>query len=322
MMIKKILLILSLFTLFLTGCASSAPEEVPVVTSTPELAPYVTRTVSPPAVVENLPTLTPLPSPTPTPRTHTVAEGEDLGGIAFLYGTTVAALTAANPDVDPYIMSVGTVLIIPNAARDEALAESAAATPVPVEVSVPNCLPSQDGGLWCFVMVSNPLDSAVESVSVLMSMAAAEGSEARTRRTAPLLNVIPAESSLPAGAYFAPPVPQQPGVSAQVAAALPADTADERYLPVELTVTSVEISGDGRTARVQGQLSLTQDEAVEADVWIALTAKNAAGQVVGWRRWEGRVSLGVGEQAGFSVEVYAVGRNKIASVDALAEAKP
>ena len=37
-------------------------------------------------------------------------------------------------------MSVGTVLLIPNAAQDEALAASAAATPVPVDVSAPDLL--------------------------------------------------------------------------------------------------------------------------------------------------------------------------------------
>jgi len=266
--------------------------------------------------------LTPLPSPTPTPRTHTVAQGEDLGGIAYLYGTTVDTLLGANPDVDPYLMSVGTVLIIPNAAQDEALAESAAATPVPVEVAVPQCWPAQDGGLWCFSMVRNPLETVVESVSILMNMAAAEGSDAVSVRTAPLLNVIPAGGALPAGAYFAPPVPQQPAVSAQLVAALPAVTADERYLPVQLVDQKVEISADGSTAVVTGSLQIDQEEAGDALVWVAMTARNASGQVVGWRRWEARVSLGGGETVELVAEIYAVGGNKIASVETLAEARP
>lgn len=176
--------------------------------------------------------------------------------------------------------------------------------------------------MWCFAMVTNPLDEAVESVSLLMNMAAAEGSEAVSRRTAPLLNVIPAGASLPAGVYFSPPLPQQPGVSAQLVVALPAATVDERYLPVQLDVDLIEISGDGSSARLHGVLSLEQEEAVEAVVWVALTAKNEAGQVIGWRRWESQVMLGGGEKAGFSAEVYAVGGKKITSVDTLAEARP
>ena len=322
MMTKKILVMFILFGMLLSGCAAGAIEETPAPSRTPELVVYMTRTPSPPQVVESPPTLTPLPSPTPTPRTHTVARGEDFGGIAFLYGIKTADLVAANPDVNPNLMSVGTVLLIPNAAQDEALAASTAATPVPVDVSAPDCWASQDGGMWCFALVHNPLDEAVESVSVLMNMAAAEGSAAVSQRTAPLLNVIPAGASLPAGAYFSPPVPSQPGVSAQLAAALPAATADDRYLPVQWEVEQVEISGDGSSARVQGSLRLEQDEAVEAVVWVALTAKNASGQVIGWRRWESKVTVGGGETATFTAEVYAVGGKKITSVETLAEARP
>ena len=322
MMVKKISFFLILFALVLTGCSGAEPEKNSTATQTLVLAVYATRTPSPLPVVDNPPTLTPLPSPTPTPRTHTVVEGEDFGGIAFLYGIKTAALVAANPDVNPNLMSVGTVLLIPNAAQDEALAASAAATPVPVDVSAPDCWASQDGGMWCFTLVTNPLDDAVESVSVLMNMAAAEGSAAVSQRIAPLLNVIPAGASLPAGAYFAPPVPSQPGVSAQLVAALPAATVDERYLSVQLEVEEVEISGDGSTASVQGSLKLEQEEAVDAIVWVALTAENAAGQVVGWRRWEGQVTIGGGEIAVFMAEVYAVGGKKITSVDTLAEARP
>lgn len=322
-MARKILLGLTLFSLILAGCTPAAAEELqPALEQTPPLPVYATRTESAPFVQEGPPTPTPLPSPTPTPRTHTVAKGEDLGGIAFLYGTTVPALLAANPEVDPYLMSVGTLLIIPNADEDEALAASPAATPVPVDVLPPDCWPTQDGGMWCFALVRNPLDTAVESVSVLISMAASEENEAVSWKTAPLLNVIPAGAALPAGTYFSPPVPDRPGVSVQLVAALPAAELDERYLPVQLDVESIEITDDGSAARVQGSLRLEQDEASDVVVWVALTAKNSAGQVIGWRRWEGRLTLGGGETAAFVAEVYAVGGKKIASVETLAEARP
>jgi LysM repeat protein len=324
MRLKRILFLAMLSILALAGCAPAA--EIDVNDAVPQgattLVPYRTRTALPAPTQVSLPTPTPLPSPTPTPRTHTVAKGEDLGGIAYLYGTTVPALLAANPGIDPYLMSVGTVLVIPNAAEDQALAASPAATPVPVEVQPPDCWPARDGGVWCFALVGNPLDTPVESVSVLMSMAAAEGSPAASWKVAPLLNVIPAGASLPAGAYFSPPVPDVPAVSAQLLAALPAADLEERYLPVQLDVESVEISGDGSTARLEGRLNLERDEAEDVTVWVALTARNTAGQVIGWRRWEGRLSLGGGDPASFTAEVYAVGGTKIASVEALAEAKP
>jgi hypothetical protein len=213
------------------------------------------------------------------------------------------------------------VLIVPGGDEEEVLAANPVATPVPVEVLPPDCWPMQDGGLWCFALVRNPLDSAVESVSVLMRMAASQ-EETRAWKTAPLLNVIPAGEALPAGVYFSPPVPEVPAVSASLEAALPAADLEARYLPVVLEINSVEISPDGSTATVQGTLALEQEEAVETTVWVALTARNAAGQVVGWRRWERRVSLGGGETAAFTAQVFRVGQTKIASVETLAEARP
>jgi len=58
------------------------------------------------------------PAETPTEQigqiTHTVEAGQYLGTIAALYGTTVDAILAANPDIsDPNSISVGQVLIIP-----------------------------------------------------------------------------------------------------------------------------------------------------------------------------------------------------------------
>ena len=309
--------------LLLAGCGPAGNQEAePVVQASATLALYATRTATAAPPQADPPTPTPLPSPTPTPRTHTVARGEDLGGIAYQYGTTVPALLAANPGVEPYLLSVGTVLIIPNAREDEALAANPVATPVPVEVPPPVCWHAEDQGMWCFTLVRNPLDTAVESVSVLMNLAAAAGSPAVSWRTAPLLNVIPAGRALPVGAYFSPPVPDAPAVSAQLVAALPAADLQGRYLPVQLDVETVEISADGSSARVKGRLSLERGDPAEVEVWVALTAHNAAGQVIGWRRWEARLVLGADDTAEFFAEVYAVGETKIASVETLAEARP
>lgn len=323
-MLRTRIMLIGLFAiLLLAGCGSAAVQESePVLQASATLALYATRTVTAAPPQANPPTPTPLPSPTPTPRTHTVARGEDLGGIAYQYGTTVPVLLAANPGVDPYLLSVGTVLIIPNASEDEALAANPVATPVPVEVPPPVCWHVDDGGMWCFTLVRNPLDTAVESVSVLMNLAAAAGSPAASWRTAPLLNVIPAGAALPVGAYFSPPVPDAPAVSAQLVAALPAADLHGRYLPVQMDVEAVEISADGSSARVKGRLSLEREDSAEVEVWVALSARNAAGQVIGWRRWEGRLPLGGGDTGSFSAEVFAVGDTKIASVETLAEARP
>ena len=46
-------------------------------------------------------------------RTHTVAAGDTLYLIAKRHGVRLDNLMRANPDIDPYNMLVGTILIIP-----------------------------------------------------------------------------------------------------------------------------------------------------------------------------------------------------------------
>ncbi len=54
------------------------------------------------------------PTPTPTPqRTYTVKAGDTLSAIALKYGTTVAAIAAANNIANPNLIRVGQVLVIP-----------------------------------------------------------------------------------------------------------------------------------------------------------------------------------------------------------------
>ncbi len=55
------------------------------------------------------------PAPSASGRTHTVQAGETLGSIARLYGVSIADLQAANNLANPNLLSIGQVLIIPDA---------------------------------------------------------------------------------------------------------------------------------------------------------------------------------------------------------------
>jgi membrane-bound lytic murein transglycosylase D len=66
---------------------------------------------------------------TTRPRTHRVAEGETLFGIARKYGVTTAQLRALNPDLVPGELATGTVLRLPAGARNPDASASASDAP-------------------------------------------------------------------------------------------------------------------------------------------------------------------------------------------------
>jgi nucleoid-associated protein YgaU len=87
-----------------------------------------TPTPAPTAVATPAPTDIFLPSPEPTAgptqapgpdetaaagTKYKVKKGDTMWAIAEKFGVTLKALKAANPDVDPTTMRVGTVLVIP-----------------------------------------------------------------------------------------------------------------------------------------------------------------------------------------------------------------
>jgi LysM repeat protein len=90
------------------GERAETSESTPASTLTPAASPTARRTptlrVSPTPVV----TSTPVP-----PRSHQVQQGETLSEIAAEFEVAVAEILAMNPDVDPELLQVGQVLLIP-----------------------------------------------------------------------------------------------------------------------------------------------------------------------------------------------------------------
>ena len=99
--------------------ATVRPTPTPTATSTP--APTPTIEPTPSATIEPTPLATPAPTPVPTPAptpapaqtTYVVQEGDTLAAIADQFGTTVAALQAANGIEDPNEIVIGQLLVIP-----------------------------------------------------------------------------------------------------------------------------------------------------------------------------------------------------------------
>lgn len=91
-----------LYRLMQSNPQEAAPSVTP--SHTPTSSPTATATRTPP------PTLTPT---SPPPRVHQVQPNETLSEIAENYNVPISDLLALNPDLDPELIQVGQVLLIP-----------------------------------------------------------------------------------------------------------------------------------------------------------------------------------------------------------------
>ncbi|HDQ73692.1 MAG TPA: LysM peptidoglycan-binding domain-containing protein, partial [Chloroflexi bacterium] len=117
------LAILSVFSFGLYSLMTAQPVEKEPPTPSPSPTPTRTHTPTP------TPTRTPTPTPTVTPVppiSHQVQEGETLSDIAVAYGVSTDILIAWNPNINPDLLQVGQVILIP------------VATPTPGPTNTPN----------------------------------------------------------------------------------------------------------------------------------------------------------------------------------------
>ncbi|HEX2884204.1 MAG TPA: LysM domain-containing protein, partial [Candidatus Limnocylindria bacterium] len=86
---------------------SPTPTNSPTPEPTPQPTPPPTPAPTP------VPTVAATPAPPPAQTTYVVQQGDTLAAIAQRFGTTVAAIQAANGIADPNEIIVGQVLVIP-----------------------------------------------------------------------------------------------------------------------------------------------------------------------------------------------------------------
>ena len=358
--------------LFVLGCGLAACQAGDGINNsvTPgfDLTPYQTATPSltlPPPTPAGTDTPTPPPPtvpppPTPTPFLHTIAEGDTLLAIALRYGVTVEDIQAANPEVNPNLLVVGTQVIIPiplDGSSGDVVGGTpqaiATPTPVAVELAEPVCYPQADGGLWCLALVGNESGRTLENVSGWISLQPAQGEASGLPAVTPL-NILAPGAVLPLAVYFPPPAPQDARVAFELLAALPVAEGDRRYATTELEIESVEIMPGGLEAVTRGQvrfplppaatitptsdpttptvtpsptLAITGTPIAEGStpaarlVWLALVAYDDQGEVVGLRKWEAQREIPFGGSLPFEVTVYSLGP-PIDHMQVLVEARP
>ena len=311
-MSRKLLPAIAALVLLLTSCAPATLEP-----SSAALTPYLTLTPSPTAAPISQGEAADTPLPSPTPFTYTIQAGDTMGELAQKFGVPLDALIAANPNVSPNAMPVGATLRIP--ADENNPTGEATPTPVPFAITQVQCHPTLDGGMWCFALARNDSADALENLSARLSLLSADGEVVAAQVAILPLNVLPPHASLPLTVFFPPPVPADASPRAQILSATILPPNDPRYLNASLLNPLTEIASDGRTARVMGQISLPAGSAPAQTVWVVAVAYDAAGRVVGFRRWEG---MGVGGGSlPFDLTVASLG-SRVTRVELFIEARP
>ena len=303
------------FVALLTACA---PQQTEPVTSIVNLTPFVTSTQIPSQTPEGLVAAeTPLPSL--TPFTYTVQTGDTIGSIALEFGVSIDDLQAANPEISPNAMSVGTVLKIPSI-PDNPSGEPTP-TPAPFNIEQIACYSTSNKGMWCFVLIHNDFSEFMENVSAQVTLIDINDATLASQTALLPLNILPPNTSLPLAVFFPPDVPADAKPQVQVLTAIRLLPNDERYLSATINNTLVEVNADGHSAQVRG-LVLSQSQASEAkQVWVAATAYDDGGRVVGVRRWESSTALPAGGSLPFEFMISSIG-GRIARVEFAVEVRP
>lgn len=324
---KHLLALISLSAV-LSACAGTSLR-APAATPAGQLTPYpsATATITPAPTSADTPT--PLPSPTPTPITHTVKKGEDLFGIAIRYKVSLQELLDANPDVQPNMMSIGTVLIIPASAASLPIVppDQLSPTPIVLQFGDPNCLSEANGGAWCFLPVTNTQAFAVENVSAVLRVTDASGNQLPAQVAYPPLNLLVPGGTLPLMAFFPAANGQPLQASAELVSAVPVPQEPARYLALARAEPRVQIAANGLSAKIDVALKLADPNAQASQVWLLAVAYDSAGRIVGLRRWEsappgdGFPVLPAGGSLQAGLVVYTSG-DPIARVEVLSEARP
>jgi LysM repeat protein len=292
-----------------TEATPNPATAVPYQTATPAQTPTQTPT--------EIPGITEVVLPTPTVVTYTVVLGDTLSSIAQRSGVSLEALLAANPGISPTALSVGTKLFIP--AGNQVPGEPTP-TPAALPIQQAHCWPEITGGMWCFALVKNNYAETLENLSAQFSLMDASGQELASQVVYGLLDILPPGVSIPLAAHFAPPVQGYANVRVQVLTAIRLLPGDARYLPARLENTLVSMESSGRTAELSGRVLLTGTGTANT-LWVLATAYDAAGEVVGLRRWESASAFSADAPVLFNFQIYSVGP-AIARVEFLVEARP
>lgn len=304
-----------LVALFLTACA---PQQTQSLSQSGDLIPFATSTPAPSQTPEPLVAAeTPLPSP--TPFTYAVKSGDTISSIALKFGVSMDALQAANPEISPNTMSIGQVIKIPS--NPDNPSGEPTPTPAPFTIQQIKCYPTADKGMWCFILAHNDLSDLMENVSAQVTLVDPNNKSVASQTALLPLNILAPNTSLPLTVFFSPEIPFDAKPQVQILTAVRLLPNDQRYIPATVNNTLVKIDADGSSARVSGVVLSQSGDKAASQVWVAGTAYDEAGRVVGVRRWGWNHELAAGGSLPFEFMISSIG-GKIARVEFAVEARP
>ncbi len=311
---------LILLCLLAAACAPQAVNDVTPELDAATLRPYQTITPSATASTpDGLVVSVSTPLVTPTPFAYTIASGDTLSQIAEKFHVSLDALMAANPTVDPNSMSVGKTILIPSIPAN--LTGEGTPTPVPFPVLQIACHPVPDGGMWCFVLVHNDSSSFIENITAQVTLLDSNGKPIASQTALMPLDILAPNTSMPLTTFFAPDVPSDAKPRAQILSANQVAPNDPRYLPATIQNSLVQVDWSGLDAQVSGKVALPANVSPAILVWVAATAYDASGNVIGVRRWESKAGIQPGGSLPFDFMISSAG-GTITRVDLAVEARP
>ncbi len=307
-------------TLLLTGfivLTACVPATLNQSSNPMQLTLYMTSTSEniPTAAATAMPQATAVPAPTATPMVHIVALGETISSIALRYGLDMSAVLAANPDINPNMLIVGTEVIIPIGNTSAHI--GSVLEPLDLEVDSPKCAATFEEGLWCLVPVSNPLNQAAASVTISVVLNDPGGETSRKVNVPLLMDKIEPGQSIPAVIYFEPPAPDKFTASATLVSALPVSESGQNFLPTTIVNDQIELKG--QSAQVSGEVEIDGETGSAVVMHVTAIGYDAGGKPVGARRTEMKTTLETGNAIDFNLNLYSFS-DAIASVTILAEA--
>jgi murein DD-endopeptidase MepM/ murein hydrolase activator NlpD len=288
---------LSFLLIFLLAACAPVPTQPASVGATqPSPSPIPSPTFTPNVLV-----VVETAIPTSTPFVYVIQSGDTFSELAEKFRISQDALRAANPDIQPNSMSVGATLLIPDSSS--AAPSGATPTPAPVPVTQTVCHPTADGGLWCFALLQNNTTDFFENVSAQVTLFNANNETVASQTAFLPLDILPPNTSLPVFAFF-PDTPADVTMQVQILSAVP--SGGSRYLSATLNNVITQISWNGLTAKVSGEIYLSAESKAATQTRIAAVAYDKGGQVVGLKQWDGG-SMQPGEKAVFSFQVSSLG---------------